>query len=308
MSTTTAPPDDGKKKKTKLEKIAELEGKLKVLKEENRRLNDLQEGRRGGGSSNLGGGIPISPSKAAASDLEKLKDALKALKRVTVKQEMTLSNLRQKAKQRRQEIDHKDKIIKSLQEENKAYQRAHEKIRTDEDINSNNNNNPNTADLKGKIADLELQLAKQETTKEQQEKELKKSQVGISNLQMKLATIQGNGSSRGVNRHSSSASLSSASFMSEGTSGEDLIRLKKELAKKAEKIANLQYDLELAKDEIHDLKQQTSDFGAAAFPMPSSTPGSDDFFETDDDDDDFWGNWRSFGVGDVAVMSWIPPW
>lgn len=283
MSTTTTPPDDGKKKKTKLEKIAELEGKLKVLKEENKRLKELQEGGRRGSSNLGGGGIPISPSKAA-SDVEKLKDALKALKRVTVKQEMTLSNLRLKAKQRRQEIDHKDKIIKSLQEENKAYQIAHEKIRADED----SNNNPDTADLKGKIADLELQLAKQVTTKERQEKELKKSQVGISNLQMKLATIQGNGS-RGVNRHSSSASLSSASFMSEGTSGEDLIRLKKELVKKAEKIANLQCDLDLAKDEIHDLKQLTNDFGAA-FPMPSSTTGFDDFFETDDDDDDFWGN------------------
>jgi DNA repair exonuclease SbcCD ATPase subunit len=277
MSSTAA---DGKKKKTKLEKIAELESKLKILKEENKRLKEQQPQQHGGSLSSVSG-IPVSPSKAAG-DVEKLKDALKALKRVTVKQEMTLSNLRQKAKQRRQEIDHKDKIIKKLQEENKAYEIAHEKLRANEGDKSSD-----VAELKGRIADLELRLAKEETSKEEQQKELKKSQDGISSLQMKLATIQGNGS-RGVNRHSSSASLGSASFMSEGTTGEDLIRLKKELAKKAEKIANLQYDLELAKDEIHDLKQQSNDFGAA-FPT-TSTPGSDDFFDTDDDDDDFWGN------------------
>ncbi|KAG7362995.1 hypothetical protein IV203_026355 [Nitzschia inconspicua] len=280
MSSTT----DGKKKKTKLEKIAELEGKLKILKEENIRLKEKQQQHDDAETNRSIGGILVSSPSKTASDIEKLKDALKALKRVTVKQEMSLSNLRQKAKQRRQEIDHKDKIIKSLQEENKAYRIAHEKIRASDEEGGKNSD---TAALKGKIADLELMLAKEETSKEEQTKELKKSREGISSLQMKLATIQGNGS-RGVNRNSSSASLGSASFMSEGTSGEDLIRLKKELAKKAEKIANLQHDLEAAKDEIHDLKQQNN-FGAA-FPM-TSTAGSDDFFDTDDDDDDdFWGN------------------
>jgi chromosome segregation ATPase len=287
----------GKKKKTKLEKIAELEGKMKILMEENRRLNEQRQKETSVSSSEFGiesysnsnsnvyNGNASSPSRAA-SDVEKLKDALKALKRVTIKQEMTLSNLRQKAKQRRQEIDQKDKIVKALQEENKAFRIAHEKIRVNNSNDISNCDNDISV-LKGKIADLELQLAKEETSKEEQKRELKKSQDGISSLQMRLATIQGVGERRGVNRHTSSDSLSSASFMSEGTSGEDLTRLKKELAKKAEKIANLQYDLELAKDEIHDLKQQQNDFGGA-FPVTTS-PGSDDFFETDDDDDDFWG-------------------
>ncbi|KAL3916926.1 MAG: hypothetical protein SGILL_004953 [Bacillariaceae sp.] len=266
-----------KNKLTKLEKIAELQGKVKILQEENRRLKE-------GSTSNHGGGldwgftesssVASSPSKTS-SDVEKLKDALKALKRVTMKQEMTLSNLRQRAKQRRQEIEHKDKIIMELKDANEAFQVAHKKIRGSGD-------GDDETKLKARLADLELQLAKEVTTKEEQKRRLKESQDGISSLQMKLANVKGG---RGVNRHSSNASLSSsASFMSDGTSGEDLIRLKKELAKKAEKIANLQYDLENAKDEIHDLKQKT-DFNA--FPMNSTTQSDDDFF-TDDDDEDFW--------------------
>jgi chromosome segregation ATPase len=271
---------DGKKRITKLEKIAQLESKIKILKEENQRL---KESKTPDGFSPIGawGGdgdkksVTLSPSKQNG-DVEKLKEALKALKRVTVKQEMTLTNLRQKAKQRRQELDHKDKIIKELQAENKSFRIAHEKIRDSE--------GDDVLVLKGKIADLQLKLAREQTSKEEQNRQLKQSQEGISSLQLKLATIQGG---RGVSRNSSSASIgSSASFLSDGTSGEDLIRLKQELARKAEKIANLQHDLELAKDEIHDLKQR-SDF-KVSFPL-TPAPGSDDFFETDDDDEDFWG-------------------
>ena len=266
-----------KKKLTKMEKIAELQGKLKLLQAENQRLKEMPSTSNHGGLDwGFDGGNPSSPSKTS-SDVEKLKDALKALKRVTVKQEMTLSNLRQRAKQRRKEIEQRDKVILELRNENGALKKAHDKIQAggDDDMSK----------MKARLADLELQLAKEQTSKEEQKRKLKESQDGISSLQSKLATIKGGG--RAVNRHSSSASLTSAaSFMSDGTSGEDLIRLKKELAKKAEKIANLQYDLENAKEEIQDLKQKDSLNNS--FPLTTSAQSDDDFFETDDDEEDFW--------------------
>jgi len=273
-------PTEVKKKKTKLEKIAELEAKLKLLKEENTRLKNELEGSSANGSpkkSSDDWSINDSPSgrsnrsrRVGGGDVEKLKDALRCLKRATVKQEMSLTSLRQKSKQRRQEIESKDQIIRKLKEENKAFRIAHEKLRGsgDDDVSA----------LRRRIADLELQLAKEETSKEEQNRKLKKSEEGITSLKSQLADLKG----RGVTRNSSFSS-----FMSDTSSGEDLVRLKTELAKKAEKIASLQYDLELCRDEVHDLRQR-HEFNAS-FPL-TPAPGSDDFFDDLEHDEDFWAN------------------
>jgi uncharacterized coiled-coil protein SlyX len=194
------------------------------------------------------------------------------MKRVTVKQEMTLSNMRQKAKQRREELENKDKKIRQLQGENKAFRIAHEKIRQEGGYTNN------VGTLKGRIADLELKLAKEETSKEEQNRKLKESQEGINCLQFQLANVKG----RGVDRNFSGSSV--LSFMSDSTAGEDMAKLRRQLAKKIEKIANLQYELECARDEIHDIRQR-HEFNAS-FPL-TPPPGSGDFFD-DDDDNEFW--------------------
>jgi hypothetical protein len=311
---------DGKKRKTKLEKIAELESRIKILKEENNRLKkkNLQQQQQllSGSSDNFGGEtgdfscsspsfnknnkddgwdslfILDSPSPSERSshrvsltngsnngDIDKLKEALKAMKRVTVKQEMTLSNMRQKAKQRRQEIEYKDQKILKLQNENKAFRIAHEKIRRLQE----HSNDQDIATLRGRIADLELKLAKEETSNEEQYKKLKESQDGITNLQSQLAGVS---KGRGVDRNFSGSNASVTSFMSDSTAGEDIAKLKRELAKKTEKIANLQHELEVARDVIHDMRQR-HEFNAS-FPL-TPPPGSSDFFDDDDDDDkDFW--------------------
>lgn len=81
---------------TKTEKITELQSKMKLLIEENRLLRnnhdklDFEEG-----------------SIKANSDHDKLTGALRALKRVTIKQEMSLATLRQRSKQRFSEIEQK---------------------------------------------------------------------------------------------------------------------------------------------------------------------------------------------------------
>ncbi len=289
----------GKPKKTKLEKIAELEGRLKVVLEENRRLkgggaadpsssssagrlsSKLAEDSKSGGDWWLpDGGGDDGPSVASSKtggggDAEKMKEALRALKRVTVKQEMTLATLRQKSKQRRAEIEEKDRRIKELTAENKAFRIAHERMTA-----SAGGDNHDVSELRARLGDLELQLAKAQTAKEAQSRMLKDSEEGISSLQTQLATMRG----RGVDRNSS---FSSQSIISDASAGEDVAKLKRELAKKTEKIVNLQHDLEVAKDEIHDMKQRHQ--FSASFPL-TPAPGSDDFFDDDDEDDDFWGN------------------
>lgn len=274
---------DNKPKKTKLEKIAELEGKLKVVIEENRRLkgtagessielsSKLSEDARNTDWVAFDDGPSVASSKSGGGDVEKMKEAVRALKRVTVKQEMTLATLRQKSKQRRNEIDEKDRLIKDLMAENKAFRIAHERMTSvgGDDI----------SELRARIGDLQLQLAKAQTTKETQSQMLKESKEGINSLQTQLAILRG----RGVDR---TTSFGSQSIISEASAGENIVKLKRELAKKTEKIVNLQHDLEVAKDEIHDMKQRYQ-FGAS-FPV-TPAPGADDFFNEDDEgEDDFW--------------------
>ena len=329
MLSSPTPSVDGKTRKTKLEKIAELESRIKILKEDNNRLkkkNVQQQQQLMSGSTFDGSGfLPSSPSfnnnimnnnsnkddgwnssfildspnpsersshrvsltsstsssssnSNIGGDIEKLKDALKAMKRVTVKQEMTLSNMRQKAKQRRQEIEYKDTKMLKLQNENKAFRIAHEKIRQQQ---QGNGYNQDIATLRGRIADLELKLAKEETFNEEQCRELKERQNGITNLQSQLAAVN---KGRGVDRNFSGSNASITSFMSDSTAGEDTAKLKRELAKKTEQIASLQYELEVARDTIHDLRQRHQ-FNTS-FPLIPA-PGSSDFFD-DDDDKEFW--------------------
>lgn len=251
---------------TKTEKIAELQSKMKLLIEENRLLRnnhdklDFEEG-----------------SIKANSDHDKITEALRALKRVTIKQEMSLATLRQRSKQRRSEIEQKCHTIKTLQTENVAYRFAHEKIKeyvdTDDAVSI----------LRARLADLELQLAKKESFKIEQSEILIERKEGVLSLQAKLANKE-----RGVTRKTSSDSvaLSLMSASSSLTSVEDFARMKKDLARKTEKITNLQHELEACKDEIHDLKQRYQ--FSNSFPITTAQGDADDLFEDDDIDEDVW--------------------
>lgn len=245
-----------KRKITKTEKIAELQGKMKLLTAENERL-------RSGPNGDLSLGLDRDSSSISQEERAKLKEALRALKRVTVKQEVSLASLREKSKQRRYEIAQKNQIIKEMEQENKALRKAHQ--------NMKNNDNDDVSALRSQLVDLELKLAKEENYKEEQSKKLKESEAGISSLQSMLV-------GRGLRRDGSCNSNALSSVMSDSTSGEDVAKLKKELAKKAEKITNLQYELELCKDEIHDLKERSQ----FSNPFPTTpAPGELDFFEDD---------------------------
>mmetsp|Transcript_39566 Transcript_39566/g.44540 ORF Transcript_39566/g.44540 Transcript_39566/m.44540 type:complete len:291 (-) Transcript_39566:76-948(-) len=285
---------DQKRRITKSEKITELQSKLKLLTEENKRLKEKKSKkeksstRQDSGDSTSTNNYcdssendgPDEGSSKSHGERDKLKEALRALKRVTIKQEMSLATLRQRSKQRRSEIDQKDNIIKNIQNENEAYRIAHGKIR-------DNGQDDVISVLKARLVDLELQLAKEESCKAEQSVKLKEREAGISSLQAKLAYPN---KGRGLTRKTSSDStdgLSLVSASSSLTSVEDFARMKKELAKKTEKITNLQYELEACKDEIHDLKQMNR-FNNP-FPIASAQgDDDDDFFEDDDMDNDAW--------------------
>jgi len=244
-------------------------GKLKLVTDENRRLKEEVDANKPEGLNGSSHHKGVS-----AKERDKLKEALRTLKRVTVKQEVSLATLRQKSKQRRQEIEQKDKIIKKLELENRSYRKAHERMKAE------NDDGGDVASLKSKLADLQLRLANEETSKAEQSEILKEREAGISSLQQMLATAKG----RGVNRTHSSDS-GQLSMMSDSTSGDDIAKLKKELAKRSEKITNLQHELDIAKDEIHDLKQRNQ--FSNAFPS-TPAPGELDFFEDSGEGDDFW--------------------
>ena len=334
--------NDTKKKKTKLEKIGELETEMKLLKDENKKLKkQVHYLKKSSSSSNhpsspkpslleelesitTGGGTADGQNSSVAAGGEsssvaggsmtggstvddKLKDALRALKRVTMKQELELKKLRQKSKQRRHEIETKDRIMDKLQNEIQSLKDAFEKIR----------NATSDQDLKLRLVDLELQLAKEKATKEHQSKELSRSQHDVQTLQGQLAKVknsnllgakmmkqqsspssksfQSNDNSNNNNNTSNNDDLGSMASSTIAEDGAYIAKLRKELSKRIETIANLEFELETARDEIHDMKRNKQ-YDNATFPM-TPPPGKelDDFFagtsdeDDDDDDDDFWG-------------------
>jgi chromosome segregation ATPase len=291
MSSITS--EGKKKKKTKLDKICELESSLKIMREDNKRLKKenyslkYKNFEEASIASLLSDG-PSLTSSAGGSE-EKLKEALQSLKRVTVKQENSLKTLRSKAKERRAELELKDQIVEKMHDEIEALTAAHEKLR--------GNSTDDVGTLRAKLADLELQLAKESVGNVEQSKKLIKSKNDISSLRGQLDNLKGN-----VRRGSSTASLKSADSSAASTL-EDMGRLRRDVAKKTEKIANLEQDLEMARDEIYDLKRK-EEFDAAfpmtpdeSFPMTpdesfpmTPAPGTEDFFsEEDEEEDEFWG-------------------
>jgi DNA repair exonuclease SbcCD ATPase subunit len=283
------PPEEKKERKTKLEKICELESSLKLLKEENRRykkevahLKDRHnEDEHSASQVSEFSDFPsvTSPGGKAGGrkNEEKLKDALRALKRVTVKQELSLKTLRSKAKQRRSELEQKDSIIEKMRDEIKALKKAHDRMR--------GNDTAGAGALRQRVADLELQLAKEDTKNEEQNKRLVETTENVSTLRGQLDGLKGR-----VSRAPSSQSVRSGS--SQGSSVEDINRLKRELATKMEKIANLEYDLEVAQEEIVEMRQTkfatdafADGFGTA---FPSNAAAEDFFTDDEDDEEDFW--------------------
>jgi chromosome segregation ATPase len=267
-STKTPPSVQEKKKMSKLERIFELQADRKRLKEENKSLRkELEAARRG-----------QSPKrKRPAGDEEKLMAAMSALKRVTVKQEQNLCTLRSKAEERRQEIEEKDRKIDALKKENAKLKRSLKSTRKD----SGSSNENDVDSLRSKMEDIQMSCTERETRNNELEKKLKESEEQVKSLQKQLD------SARGLIKGSPSAkSIHSTADVS--ISESDIAKLRKDLAHKIERIVLLEFDLEMCKDELHELRQTRSSTSPSPHAQNYEAADLDGSFFSDlsDEDDD----------------------
>jgi hypothetical protein len=257
-----------KTKKSKLEKIYELQATNKGLKEENRSLRkELQAAKSGapGAASNI-----EDHSVGSTNNEEKLMEAMKALKRVTVKQEMSLNTIRSKAEQRRKQVALRDETISFLQQEIDNLKRAQE-ARKEADSNSD------LGALRINVEDLQLRCAEVESRNRTLTLQLEASEEKAKNLHKQLESVRGL-----MNRDPSGRSMKSADT---SASEYDMARMKKDLASKIEKIVLLEFDLEMCMDELHELKQKYKHGNDAQAEAP--TAYQDEFFSDDDDEEDW---------------------
>jgi len=275
-SASKTPPDgdDENKKKSKLEKIFELQADRKRLKEENKSLRKQLETYQRGGNS---------PSRKRASaksgDEEKLMAAMSALKRVTVKQEQNLCTLRSKAEQRRHELAEKDAKIDSLKKEVAKLKRSLKSRKAAP-------NDVDMEDVRAKVEDLQMNCTEQESQNADLAEQLKESEDRVKSLQKQLD------SARGLIKGAPSAtSLYSTGDIS--MSEMDVAKLRKDLANKIERIVLLEFDLEMCKDELHEMRQTRSSTASYQAPDAQNYEAADfdgsfysDLSDEDDEEDD----------------------
>jgi hypothetical protein len=275
-------------RKTKLEKIAELEANLKLTKEENRlhkkelhilKSADGQVGRKSSKPVDMG-------------DIDKMKNALKSLKRVTIKQESSLQAMRTKANDRRRKLEIKDKTIASLEREMRsmaASMKSMERGAPDRKVQQ-------------QIRALEKESFEQESANAELRDKLVKSESRLRQLERTPSggRIDPFNYSPSQNLSSSSMhsamSLQSSSMQSISTQSElDIAKMKQELAKKSSRIVSLEYELETIKDQLVEMKRLAQNDGSftghesmnASFNVmgedgfPMAAPMGSDPFKTD---------------------------
>ena len=290
MSRASPPParSSAKKRISKDEKICQLKSDLKLSQEKNARLKKELE-RLKSGESAAGGNSRTSnrnentttTSSKQEEQQKKFREAARAMKKVTVGQEMIIRKLKSKAQDRRKEIKQRDTKIAALEQKLASIERTEKMLK----------GTKGDKELHAKVR--ELQLALDESTrrknyleelldeKESKMEAVQKQRNSLLSPQLQKMKNQKSGYiSDGNTNLDSSASVGSG--QSGSTAGEfEVAKLKKELAKKSDKIMKLEMDLEMVQDELHDMSQKKMNSGdafgggaatggAVLFPPPSS--------------------------------------
>lgn len=265
------PADDGnpRQKKSKMEKIAELECSLKITREENKslkkELHAIKKGAHGGSISNFNRSISNSNESSSSSSLaqafnvDKMKEALKALKRVTVNQEMSLQQLREKANVRRKQLEEKDEMIAALQRNIQSLLKN--QIALEDDGDDDNSK------LKARVNELQRNCLVQEAKNAELQEQLTKAKMRLPSRQQSMRRMgdgdmasfnESSSGLRGVlHRESSQRSMRSLGIESVSTTQElDVAKMKQELAKKSNRIVQLEYELDQVKDEVSELRRK----------------------------------------------------
>lgn len=141
-----------KKKKSKLDKIYELKADKKRLEDENRNLRKQLAAPKHGQSLRS---ITTGRNKVGVGNEEKLLEALKTLKRVTVNQEKSLSAYRKNAEARRQQIADQGKKIDSSKNEISKLKRSQKTGKVTDDDNS-------VDALRAKVEELQITCSEQD--------------------------------------------------------------------------------------------------------------------------------------------------
>jgi chromosome segregation ATPase len=246
-----------KKRISKDEKICKLKSDLKVTLEENERLKkDMERFMKQDKVLHNGGGeADLSPHHHGEQEA-KFRAAMRAMKKVTVSQEMCIRTLRTKAKERNRNIKQRDVYIDQLEQ----------KIQSQDSTAKMIKKSKGDAELHAKLRQLQMDydtIVKRNNNLEEilDEKEAKVESLQKQRNSLLPLQIQSNNrrkkKSNSRKGDSDTESGGSGSLQSISTAGDfDVARLKTELAQKTDKIIKLQMDLEMVKDELYDLKQK----------------------------------------------------
>jgi hypothetical protein len=234
----------GKVKKSKLDKIFELEAELKVIKGENARLHKALSAKNNHQNESEPASSESDPTDASdqSDKMKRMKEAFITLKNVTVTQEKSLHSMRSKALQRRKEIQQKDSDIACLQKKVKTLQRIQEGLAKAKCPES----------LKAELDELQMAYFDEQSITAKLEQKLVEKEKAVSSLQT-LLQVKAAASRRGsvVSRRGSECSSPSLDSDSEFS------QLKKELGKKSRQIVELQHDLESATEKLHELRSKS---------------------------------------------------
>lgn len=257
---------DEKKKKSKLDKIYELQAEKKRLEEENRNLRkQLAAPKQGQSPRSMTSGT----NKVGIGNEEKLMEAIKTLKRVTVNQEKSLSTYRKNAAARRQQIEDQGKKIDSLKNEISKLKRSQKTTKVTD--------NDNSVDaLRAKVEELQITCSEQEARNKELEENAKNLQKQLDSARS-LLHADGAGSTRSMK--SANTSLSDL----------DVARLRNDLAKKIERIVLLEFDLEMCRDELHSLQfgsQSNGVFASRPSDAQNTNDVDDNYYSDEDEEDD----------------------
>jgi hypothetical protein len=262
-----------RQKKSKLEKIAELECSLKIAREENKSLKKALHATKRGDGGGFGGSISnfnrsssnfnesSSSSLASVFNMDKMKEALKALKRVTVNQEMSLQQLREKANVRRKQLEEKDEMIAALQRNIQSLLKNQIALEGDGDDDNSK--------LKVRVNELQRHSILQEAKYTELQEQLSQAQLSRNSRQPSMRRVGEGGSDLGslnesisglrgsLQTEGSMRSLRSLGLESVTTTQElDVAKLKQELAKKSNRIVQLEYELDMVKDDLSELRRK----------------------------------------------------
>jgi len=245
-------------------------------------------------------GSDASSNNKLEQQQKKFREAGRAMKAVTVNQEMVIKTLKTKAQQRRKDIKQRDDYIAQLEQKIESFRTTEKMLKKSKGDN----------DLSVKLKELQVACDKAQSRNSDLEEMLDEKDAQIEAIQKKQKSML-TPSLQAMKKHNkngdaASESGSLGSGQSGSTAGEfEVARLRKELAKKKDKIVKMEMDFEMMQDELYDLKQKRNNSngdgfgsgGAAIFFPPGNNfmlgnpkhllgrgNGADDWSEADETD------------------------